>query len=405
MLTRRAQIQAIANALAGWDSLPPENEFSEPWRTAFQIVVKTDESPIHALRVALDDQPDILDLILQTRPGEGPSFQSLYELGKTLVPIKWLWPNWIPYGMLSLLGGMPGAGKSYLALDLARRLIGDQWFPDGSPVKENGEVIYLDAENVPQILNQRAKAWNMDTSRLFPMLPADGMSIIDLGSNQNRDDLYEMCQEINPLLIIVDSLSSITTKSENNIEDIRTILAFLNSIAGEFGAAVLLVHHLRKRNPLSVTDSISIHDFRGSSHIVAMSRSVIALSIIQDSPEMDRNGPRRLEVLKTNLTHYPPALGIKFKPLKPSGIRLDYGEAPKAYEQVSKMEQCGEWLIQMLEEARDPIQVKDIVARSEEKGFSRSTLFRARKYLGSLIEDTEGTRSPTNQWTLTSFTS
>ena len=36
--------------------------------------------------------------------------------------IAWLWPEVIPRGMVSLLGGKQGLGKSYLICDLAARI-------------------------------------------------------------------------------------------------------------------------------------------------------------------------------------------------------------------------------------------------------------------------------------------
>ena len=46
---------------------------------------------------------------------------------------------------------------SYLALDLVRRIIADEPFPDGVPQPLPGaNVIYVDAESVPQIISERA---------------------------------------------------------------------------------------------------------------------------------------------------------------------------------------------------------------------------------------------------------
>ena len=50
-------------------------------------------------------------------------FPSHEDLRDKLPAITWLWPGWIPVGLLSLLGAAPGAGKSLVALDLARRII------------------------------------------------------------------------------------------------------------------------------------------------------------------------------------------------------------------------------------------------------------------------------------------
>jgi hypothetical protein len=224
--------------------------------------------------------------------------------------------------------------------------------------------------------------------------------MIDLRDARDREDLIRMCRVLYPSLVIVDSLSTIHFKGENSIEDVRDVLGFLNTLAGENNTAVLLIHHLRKRGLLAATEPISIHDFRGSSHIIAMARSVLAMSIVQDSPDLNRNGPRRLEVIKTNLARHPPALGINLRPLEPDGVWLDYGDPPKGYEPVPKTEQCAEWIIKVLDASEEPIKVKEIIQQGLNIGFSRSTLFRARKFLGALITDSDGPRSPNNAWGL-----
>jgi len=59
---------------------------------------------------------------------------------------------------------------------------------------------------------------------------------------------------------------------------------------------------------------------------------VLGMSIVQTGPELDRNGPRRLEVVKTNLGPYAGALGMELVGLGADGVMLKYGKAPKAYQ-------------------------------------------------------------------------
>ena len=64
---------------------------------------------------------------------EHTPYLSLHQIADRFPPVDWLWPSWIPRGMLTLLGGAPGVGKSLVALDLARRIIHNDPFPDGAP--------------------------------------------------------------------------------------------------------------------------------------------------------------------------------------------------------------------------------------------------------------------------------
>jgi hypothetical protein len=411
MLTKRMQIQALADHLAGLNGdngRLPLQSFAEPWQSAYRAVLEAPAGQAkQALCDALADRSDreaILGAILAATPGDWPTFASLREIEDTLPPIRWLWPDWIPRGMITLLGSVPGAGKSYLALDLARRVIAGEPFPNGAPQplpKAAGakpRVIYVDAESVPQILSERAQLWQMDRSRLYLMRPMNKL-FIDFGNEADRDHLIEMAVQLEPALIVVDSLASISSKGENNVEDVRDLLGFLNHLALESQCGLLLVHHLRKRGMLPMMDMLTADDFRGSSHIIAMSRSVMALSIVQTGPKPDRNGPRRLEIVKTNLARYPEPLGMELKPLHPKGVWIEYTtEPPQPYREPTQAEQCAQWLLEALEEG--PGKPKDLEKMAKEQGFSRATLYRARASLGDHVGNTASRQNPRNEWCL-----
>ena len=46
--------------------------------------------------------------------------------------VEWVWNGYIPAGMISLLDGDPGLGKSTFTLDLAARISTGRAMPDGS---------------------------------------------------------------------------------------------------------------------------------------------------------------------------------------------------------------------------------------------------------------------------------
>lgn len=333
--------------------------------------------------------------IIRLIPSEA-TFPSLKRLARDLAPIAWLWPGWIPRGMLTLLGASPGAGKSLVGLDLARRIIHGMGFPDGAEVPRAGAaVIYVDAEAVPQIQNERANAWGMNTELLYLMLPGNAFEMIDLGDEKQQDHLMEMCSVLSPELVVVDSLSAISIRGENNVEDVRALLGFLSSVAREFACGLVLIHHLRKRSAVPILDVIGPDDFRGSSHIIAMARSVMALSVIQQGSEPNRNGPRRLEIVKTNLCMYPEPLGLVLEPGKGAPV-MRYGEAPRAYREPNEAERCAEWLEDELSDAPEGLTPKELeeMVRGE---WSRRTIYNARDLLGKKIVEV-GPAGPGRRW-------
>jgi KaiC/GvpD/RAD55 family RecA-like ATPase len=402
------QVQAIADRMAG---LPVEyraRQFQEPWAALWRALEKaekgTEKDVLLELLMVSQERDQLINEILMAQPGFRMRFPSLAEIAEELAPIEFLWPGWIPRSMITLLGASPGSGKSMLALDLAWRIISGRGFPDGSPVPEPGApVIYVEAENVPQILNERAENYQIDRKKLYLMMPDDG-DWIDFGSEKYRNRLIELAAAVSPELIIIDSLSSVHSKGQNNVEDVRELLSYLSQLAGAFRAGMLLVHHIRK--PGSGQQSmmnfdLDMSDLSGSGHIVAMSRVVMGLHVVQTGPEFDPNGPRELKMLKTNLGPYEKSLGFEFRQLQPKGVYLHWlDEAPQRFQEPTKEEECQEWLLMTMLEAGKPVKPSDIVELGKDFGYSRSIIYRAREALASRIKNSEGRRSPQNEWEL-----
>jgi hypothetical protein len=333
-------------------------------------------------------------------------FPSLAEIADTLTPVQWAWPGWLPIGMLTLLAAKPGSGKSMLALDLAHRLIaGDPW-PDGAPMPRPGaSVIYVDGENVPQLLNERAVAWQMPRDRLYLLLPDEEDIIIDLTQTKYQDKLAQMAYRLEPGLIVIDSLGSIMGRGENAIEDVRAILAYLASLANTNNCALLLIHHLRKSgNGQLALDGVDPDMIRGSGHIAAMARVAWGLATVQTGPQPDRNGPRKLEVIKSNLAKYPDAIGLVMEPLPGDAerVRISYTRnAPEPFSEPTAADECRAWLLDYLTTAGEPLKPADIIQAAQEHGYNRAMIYRARESLADRITNTAGRRNPGNCWQIT----
>jgi hypothetical protein len=378
--------------------------FDQPWRTYLGPLLDAQALPAGVERAGfINSYVGITPAHREILAGEVERPIHVPPLAELAPPeIEWVWEGWIPRGMLTLLGAMPSAGKSYVALDLARRVIEGSAFPDGTPVPEPGPVIFVDAENVPQIHNRRATAWGMDRSQLYLMGPGDNRLMIDLSREAERDRLVEWAWAKRPVLIVVDSLSSVTTRGENKVEDVRDIFLFLNRVALDYGCGMLVIHHLRKPGPqFPSPKTLTFHELRGSSHITAMSRSIIGLHWVQTGPRRDLNDPRRMEVLKTNLCRYPEAIGVTFRTLEadPQVAEIVYGDAPAAYRKPFAHSRCAEWLLGVLDHQGE-LPPAEVVAQAREAGFSRSTLYRVRCELGAQVVDTHGKRHPDNKWAL-----
>jgi len=405
MITERMQIQAVADKLAGLPAKVKAGELSEPWATCWRVLESSNGTTNQALLEALKDEPErerIVGAILSARPGYSPQYPSLKDIAEDLPPIEWLWPGWIPRGMLTLLGAAPGSGKSFTVLDLSWRIIHNKGFPDGRPIPKPGaNVLYVDAEMVPQILNERATNYQIDRGKLYIMMPKAG-EMVDFAEGIYRDQLIEMVASLQPDLVIVDSLSSIHSKGQNNVEDVRELLGFLTQVAVTFRVGLVLIHHIRKPgggDQQMLQRDLSMEDLSGSGHIIAMARVVIGMHVVQTGPEFDPNGPRKLKILKTNLGPYEKPLGFEFAPLHPSGVFLKWTDAPaQRYMEPTKSDNCSNWLVELL--SAGPMAPNEIVEQAGDRGFNRRMVYRARELLGTRIRNTAGRKSPDNEWEL-----
>lgn len=410
MITERMQCNLLYRAFVKNEDVATLGELDierwcEPWRTIAlfadrpQAANSGDALWYGILAVAGKDHDRARALQRQiVEAAEPMEFLSLLEIADTLPPVGWLWPNWIPRGMLSLLGAFQGTGKSWMVLDLARIVIDGGVWPDGSPVERTGCVVYVDAEGIPQVLNERAVALNINRRKLFLQMAEPG-EVFDLSRREWQDRLIDAVMTLRPQLVIIDSLSSISSTGQNSVEEINALLAFLVGLAREADCGLLMIHHLRKpAGGQLYLPGLNIHDFRGSGHITAMARTVLGLSVVQSGKQFSLNGPRRLDLVKTNLGPYPQPLGIEM--VSDGNLtKFVYGRAPEEESAQTVGDKAEVFLVKFLQE-NGPSLPAEVVAGGEEAGHSRSTIYRIRKEMGDRIVNTAGRRSHSNRWAL-----
>ena len=197
---------------------------------------------------------------------------------------EYLVEPYLPRGMISILGGVSGVGKTSLALDICARLTRGEPSPSGeggalapdegkqrsdsvpreriqkittphqSPAvtaSPEGEalcrpctVIYLTAENDPnKVLRPRAEAMGADLARLYFQ---DGASYA-----MGDEELFALCRTLRPDLIVFDPIQSYLGQGVqmNRAEQVRPLLDGLGALAKELNMAVLLISHMSKPGP------------------------------------------------------------------------------------------------------------------------------------------------------------
>jgi len=405
MLTTRMQVQYIADRLAGFPVEANVRFFAQPWQACWNAIISAatgcEQDALYTITSGLPNQKEVLQAILGTRPGYVPTIKSLDDMGPDLPPIEWVWKDHIPRGLLSILGASQGSGKSFVGLDLAYRIMHNVDFPDGAPIMHPGaNIIYVEAEAVPQIIREGANYSKMAQKKLFPIL-ADAGEMIDLGLQKYQDRLTEMVAYLKPELIIIDSLSSVHTKGQNNVEDLRVLVGYLIRLAGWANCGLQLIHHIRKPSmgQRMMNVDFGMEDLSGSGYITQQARVVLGLRVVQTGPEFDPNGPRELKVLKSNLGAYPKPLGFTFESLSPEGARLKWNaSAPREYREPTEADDCKEWLEELLKENSQGLRPKEIKKMGKELGFSASMIDRVHRKLAAHIANTRGRQAPDNSW-------
>jgi hypothetical protein len=199
--------------------------------------------------------------------------------------------------------------------------------------------------------------------------------------------------------VIVDSLRSVSLNGTDRAEQVNPLLLFLSGVARFGNCSVVIVHHLRKPSgSQQAFPLVTIHDFAGSGHIIALARTAIGLSVMQNGGGFSLRGPRRVDLCKT-FEDYPEPLGVALESLPGGGKRMVYGEAPNA--DTTARQDCGSWLIEYLE-MNGPSKPKDVTADALEAGYSRDMVYRVRKELEARIINTKGNKHPQNKWSLMS---
>lgn len=175
---------------------------------------------------------------------------------KQLPDVRYIIPGYIAEG-LTLLGGKPKLGKSWLLLGCAIA-VATGGYAFGSVQVEQGDVLYLALEDNERRLQRRL-------SQLLFTEPAPEHLHIDTICQRLDgglcDDLRTWITSVtNPRLIIVDVLNKVRPAQKNNEGiydyDVRS-LEGMQSLAAEYGIAIVVVHHTRKAEAEDPFDCLS----------------------------------------------------------------------------------------------------------------------------------------------------
>ncbi len=320
--------------------------------------------------------PGKLYLVEDPKPHDGAlQFCDWRDLLPHYGDIEWVWQNWLPRGMVSILAAETGIGKTACAMGLAGVLTApaDQW-PDGLPGPDRPErVVFIETENRTHLLLQRLEGWGLGGFELVKQLPRAGRGGIDIAAPAQQQAIANAVKRTGARLLIIDSLSAGHRLDENS-KQMKRLLLDLCGLAQQANVALLAIHHLRKRRG-SESATTTLDRLRGSSTIAQL--AVVTLTLERPDP-----GSRTLALrqIKNNVAPEQPPVGMQ---ITEAGIV--WTDAPEGVEEQGPtakrpVDSAREFVIKSL--LGGPMQMKMLYELGAAEGFSETTLYRATTGLG-----------------------
>jgi len=200
-------------------------------------------------------------------------------------PIEWLIEDILFDRTFSILGGYTGYGKSLLALAIAQSIA------EGSPlfgrynVNRSGKVLIVDEENSHSDLKDRILRMGIKKELPIYFLSFQG---IQLDEPESFDRLFETIIQLQPVLVIFDSLVRFHGKNENDASEMSRVMSHFREITNTGIGCLVLHHHNKGMGPLEIRT-------RGSSDIVGICDVEYAL--------WKQGNDLNLSTVKTRRTH------------------------------------------------------------------------------------------------------
>ena len=314
--------------------------------------------------------------------------------------VNWLWKGYTPLGMITLIDGDPGLGKSTLTTYMGSCV--SQGIPlegDTEPSTPRKVIVASTEDHIACVIKPRYKAAgaNMENILYLECVEAPKEPEAPFMLPDHIDQLETACLYHKPALVIIDPLMSVLSPKINSYSDqgVRQAMSGLKRIAEKSGAAIACVRHLNKSK-----DSSALYKGGGSIGIIGAARLGL---LVAKHPE-DSN-LRVLSGIKSNIGKMPPSIMFELisetdsetPHLKWRGqCNYSADDLVQDFQPQSKKAEAEDFLRSRLSKNSVPQSI--IESESKGLGISSATLNRAKVDLG--IKSTKSGEGGAWEWQL-----
>jgi hypothetical protein len=221
---------------------------------------------------------------------------------------SWLIAHLWSHQAVGIIGGSPKSGKTWLALEIAVSVA------SGSPclgtfaVSSPGPVLLYAAEDSASALRDRVETLAQVHGVDFQELDLHIITVdtLRLDRPDHQDRLEATLHIYKPALLILDPFVRVHAIDENIAGQVAALLGYLRSLQRKTGAAIALVHHVRKNTSGAAGAGNSL---RGSGDLYAWVDSFLYLRSHQDQRLLSAEhrsapafGPVALELVQSAAT-------------------------------------------------------------------------------------------------------
>lgn len=228
--------------------------------------------------------------------------------------VPWLWPGYIPSGMLTIFAGQGGTGKTFVLCDLASRLSsGLEWPMGDGECPKPSNVLYISGEDTPKYtLVPRLIAQGADLNRVRFFRP----ETVNLFTLSNIEMIEQAIAEMGgAALVVIDPpscfLGEVNGKrvDSHSDSDVRQVLGPLHMLAERMGISIIFNSHINKANGKGVDAQMRVI---GSVGWVNTARASYLFTKDEDEPSR-----RIFSPIKINIGPEPSALSYQIVPSEP----------------------------------------------------------------------------------------